>query len=206
MANKRIVLSSTQTVENKLVYADLDISAIPSSQTYLTPVDEKQVELNVDTTKNDRSDDQMTLSFDDDSRLLFQTSRPVNPYIDCYNNEQRKRSRLKLTTHINVKAVQRSIHNIFSWTPGERVLNPEFGSNLRKYLYEGITPYNTEQIMAEIRHCFDAWEPRAKLEQVINRTNVNDVENNTVVIDIVYSIPSLTNEQYMYRIEVEKPV
>jgi phage baseplate assembly protein W len=45
------------------------------------------------------------------------------------------------------------LHNIFTWRPGERVLNPEFGSRLYQLLYEGIIPETEEQIVAEIRHC-----------------------------------------------------
>ena len=71
-----------------------------------------------------------------------------------------QRPQNKLQKLVNVNAIKNSIHNIFSWTPGERILNPEFGSNLRKLLYEGITDFNQEQIIAEIRHSVSQWEPR----------------------------------------------
>ena len=48
----------------------------------------------------------------------------------------------KVDKLVNVNAIKNSLHNIFSWTPGERILNPEFGSKLRKLLYEGITDFN----------------------------------------------------------------
>ena len=93
------------------------------------------------------------------------------------------------------------MHNIFTWIPGERILNPEFGSNLRQYLYEGITDYNTEQIMSEIKNCFLQCEPRAKVERVVNISSISDTEHNTVRIEIVYSIPSLSIEQFSYVYE-----
>ena len=68
-----------------------------------------------------------------------------------FNNNNRKKANYKLEKNVNAVAVKRAIHNIFAWIPGQRILNPEFGSNLRQYLYEGITDYNTEQIMSEIR-------------------------------------------------------
>lgn len=37
----------------------------------------------------------------------------------------------KIAKSINVNAVKQSVHNIFSWMLGERILNPEFGTNLR---------------------------------------------------------------------------
>lgn len=67
----------------------------------------------------------------------------------------------KIAKSVNVKAVRNSIHNIFTWIPGERILLPEFGSRLYLMLYEGITPLTEERIIAEIRSCMTEWEPRA---------------------------------------------
>ena len=120
------------------------------------------------------------------------------------NAELRKRAHYKLEKNINVNAIKQSLRNIFSWIPGQRILNPEFGSNLKKLLYEGITENNKERIMAEIRKCITIWEPRVQLEKVVDKTTVNDAEENTVKIDIVYTIPSLSLEQYSYTYEVTK--
>ena len=69
----------------------------------------------------------------------------------------------KIGNLVNVNAIKNSLHQIFTWIPGERILLPEFGSNLRKLLYEGITDFNVERIMAEIRHCISEWEPRVEI-------------------------------------------
>ena len=66
----------------------------------------------------------------------------------------------KVDALINVEAVKNSLRQIFTWIPGERIINPEFGSNLRRLLYEGLTDYNKELIMAEIKHSVSVWEPR----------------------------------------------
>lgn len=104
----------------------------------------------------------------------------------------------KIAKNINVKAVQQSIHNIFSWLPGERIINPEFGTNLRRFLYEGITSATEELINAEIRQCLARWEPRAQLINIYNVSDVNDTENNTIHLEIVYTIPELSDKQYSY--------
>lgn len=67
----------------------------------------------------------------------------------------------KVSKSVNVRAVRNSLHNIFTWIPGERILLPEFGSRLYTLLYEGITQLTEEQIIAEIRSCVTEWEPRA---------------------------------------------
>ena len=104
----------------------------------------------------------------------------------------------KIAKNINVKAVQQSIHNIFTWLHGERIINPEFGTNLRKYLYEGITSATEELINAEIRHVIQMWEPRVSIVSIINVGNVNDTENNTMHLQIIYTIPTLSDKQYAY--------
>ena len=99
---------------------------------------------------------------------------------------------------VNAKAVRNSLHNIFTWIPGERILLPEFGSNLRSLLYEGITPLTEERIIAEIRKCVTSWEPRVSIVDIRNVSTVDDTEDNTIHLDIVFTIPSLNNEQYIY--------
>jgi predicted component of type VI protein secretion system len=59
------------------------------------------------------------------------------------------------------------------------------------YLYNGITDFTSEQIMAEIRNCVSKWEPRVNIIKVINMSDINDTENNTIRLDIIYTIPSL---------------
>lgn len=97
----------------------------------------------------------------------------------------------KLNKNIDVRAVQNSIDNIFSWVPGERILNPEFGNNLYKYLYEGITSYNEELIVAEIKNCVLRWEPRVNITKVTNVSNISDTEDNTIILNIEYNIKGL---------------
>ena len=94
---------------------------------------------------------------------------------------------------VNVNAIRNSLDNIFSWTPGERVLNPEFGTNLRKLLYEGITDFNVEQIVAEIKHAVAQWEPRVQVANIVDVSTTEDHENNTVHLKVIYTIPSLSD-------------
>lgn len=115
-------------------------------------------------------------------------------------------SRFALDKIVNVDAVQNSLHQIFSWTPGERIILPEFGSKLRMYLYEGITEHNVEQIMAEIRHCVSIWEPRVSIDQVIDVSTPLDVENNTIKLEIVYKIQGIEDKLFSYTYSQQRSV
>ena len=114
------------------------------------------------------------------------------------NNSINKSFSLKVSKSVNVQAVKNSIRNIFTWIPGERILLPEFGSKLYSLLYEGITPLTEEQIIAEIRQCVSEWEPRVNIVEIRNVSTVDDTEDNTIQIDVVFTIPSLDDEQYIY--------
>lgn len=110
----------------------------------------------------------------------------------------------KVAKNTNVNAVKNAIYNIFTWIPGERVLNPEFGSRLKYYLYEGITEFNIEKIIAEIKSCVLKWEPRAQITNVINITNINEVEDSTIHLQIRYIINGLPDQEYYYDYILDK--
>lgn len=109
-----------------------------------------------------------------------------------------EKTKLKVANLKDIEAIKNSLHNIFTWIPGERILNPEFGCNLRRLLYNGITEFNKEQIAAEVRQSVSKLEPRVKIEKIVDVGTVDDTENNTVCLDIIFSIPEL-NDGQLYK-------
>jgi phage baseplate assembly protein W len=112
--------------------------------------------------------------------------------------------RRRVSVLVNVNAVRNSIRQIFTWVPGERIINPEFGSRLRLYLYEPITEENQERIVAEIKAAVMKWEPRVTVDRVVKVTDVSDVEENTVRLDIYYTIKGLNGRQFKYEYEYSR--
>ena len=106
--------------------------------------------------------------------------------------------KFKVSKLVNAIAVKNSLKNIFTWIPGERILNPEFGSRLYMLLYEGITPLTEERIVAEIRHCVSEWEPRASIVNIYNASTIEDTEDNTIHIEVTFTINGLDDQQYSY--------
>ncbi len=111
----------------------------------------------------------------------------------------------KIQKNVNVNAVLGSVKNIFTWIPGERILLPEFGSRLYSLLYEGILPETEERIAAEIRKCMTDWEPRAKIVEIRNISTVEDTEDNTIHLEIVFNIVGLDDKQYSYSFIYKRP-
>ena len=114
--------------------------------------------------------------------------------LDVWN----KMSYWSVDKSVNVQAVFNSLRNIFTWNQGERILLPEFGSRLHMLLYEGITPATEEAIIAEIRSSVSEWEPRVQITSIVNASDIEDTEDNVIHIQIMFTIPSLGNEQYAY--------
>lgn len=124
---------------------------------------------------------------------------PDEVYIDIATDQSLGTDgKIKMSKDVNVRAVMNSLRNIFTWIPGERILNPEFGETISRHLYQGITQFNVEQIMSGIRSLCSRWEPRVRIVDVIDKSTVEDTEDNTVHLEIVFTIPGLSDRQYTY--------
>lgn len=70
---------------------------------------------------------------------------PDEVYLDVATDQSRgPDEKYKISKDVNVRAVMNSIRNIFTWIPGERIINPEFGETVSRHLYQGITEFNVE--------------------------------------------------------------
>lgn len=66
----------------------------------------------------------------------------------------------------NEDAVKQSIINILLTNTGERVFNPNFGSEINKILFENITPQTSSTLTTLIKTAIENYEPRAQLHEV----------------------------------------
>jgi Bacteriophage baseplate protein W len=79
--------------------------------------------------------------------------------------------------------VRQSILLILDTEPGERVMRPDFGCGLRRYLMEPNTPTTRAAIAREVEAALRAWEPRIELREV-EVTTTDDPS--TVVVTVAY--------------------
>lgn len=85
----------------------------------------------------------------------------------------------------NENAIRRSIRNLLLTDYYERPFKPDIGSNIRKLLFELITPITIELLQKGISDVINNYEPRANLIDVIC-TPFED--NNAIDVTIVFSI------------------
>lgn len=99
-----------------------------------------------------------------------------------------KVTRTDLQTSTDEQAVMNSIKNIFTTTPGEKVLNPEFGINLTQWLFEPASEFTAREIGEAIQTGIKKFEPRVQLTRV---SVIVDEDNNQYIIKLAIQIPSL---------------
>lgn len=88
----------------------------------------------------------------------------------------------------DIDAIKNSIKNIFYTSPGEKILNPEFGLNLRQFLFEPATTKNADLIRRIIFGEIERFEPRI----VIRSVEVAPVfENDEYNITMTFAVPTL---------------
>lgn len=91
---------------------------------------------------------------------------------------------------LDLEAISNSIDNIFNTTPGEKILNPAFGLNLKMYLFDPLSYDTAENIGDMILLGLRKWEPRV----VVKNVNVTlDIDQHQYEITLRLEIPSLNN-------------
>lgn len=88
---------------------------------------------------------------------------------------------------INNDSIIQSIKTILSTVPGERIMNPEFGSTLKYLLFDPMDDITNDQIQTEILSSINRWEDRILITNVISDP---DYDRNIYVISIEYIIAS----------------
>jgi len=76
--------------------------------------------------------------------------------------------------------IRESIGLILRTRPGERLMLPEFGCALERYLFEPNTISTLRLIQEEVKRAISRWEPRVRLDDIVVETNARDVR----VVDV----------------------
>jgi phage baseplate assembly protein W len=100
-----------------------------------------------------------------------------------------------LAANFDLQAIKQSLRNIFDWSPGERILNPEFGNPLLEFMYEPINAETAQRIASSLRRSIGLWEPRVRIE---NLKILPKPDDNEYYIELTYSIPSLKITAQLY--------
>lgn len=93
-----------------------------------------------------------------------------------------------IQVNFDLNAIRNSLRNLFSTSPGERVLLPTYGADLRQYIFEPVSESVGSAIGRTIRGSLEKWEPRVTL---LNLDITGIADRNEYIIEMTLGIPFL---------------
>ena len=106
-----------------------------------------------------------------------------------YNNNLNKTNNIKdLPALYDVESVKNSIRTAFLTSPGDKLLNPRYGIDLRRYLFDPVDKFTEDIIKDDIETNLPIMEPRVTVENV---QVLGDPDNNEYQISFQINVPSL---------------
>jgi hypothetical protein len=89
------------------------------------------------------------------------------------------------------QVVQQNLKNLVLTSPGERMMDPEFGVGIRSFLFEQNYIGLRNDIEDRIRTQVDIYMPFVTIEQVIFSEDEASVDSNRINVSIEYSVDAL---------------
>ena len=87
--------------------------------------------------------------------------------------------------------IRQAVRLILQTNKGERVMNPEFGCNLRQYMFGQIDYTTCTQMEQEVRDALIRWEPR--ITDVEVQVELSDENAAQLLVKVSYVVRSTNN-------------
>lgn len=116
-------------------------------------------------------------------------------HFEYTNNNQihKKNEIMDIVGDVNDNAIKNSLFNIFSTSPGQKILNPEFGLVFNQWLFTNMSENGALVIKQTIYEQIQKYEPRVILDEVLV---VPNYEQNEYHITIRYN----RNREYIMNL------
>ena len=107
-----------------------------------------------------------------------------------YGDNPQNAGDIKVDT--DIEAIKNSIRNIFNTRKGQKILSPEFGSNLDQFLFERVDNFVGNIIGKTILDNLQNFEPRV---EVININVYPFPDQNLYRIQVIYNFLQINKQQ-----------
>ena len=92
---------------------------------------------------------------------------------------------------------KQNFKNLVLTNPGERIMNPDFGVGIRRFLFENHDDA-THQIEKRLREQVNIYMPYIVIEDIffdlVDEHNIELIDRNILSVQIVFSVPSMNFE------------
>ena len=120
-----------------------------------------------------------------DATLTNNSKRSNRIYKDLNMSFTKNPATKDVARLFDVQAIKRSVKNIILTNKYERPFNPDFGCNLRGFLFENLTEPMVVIIKDRVAMAIEKYEPRVSVEDVIVK---NSSDPNGIRISVSFLI------------------
>jgi phage baseplate assembly protein W len=99
----------------------------------------------------------------------------------------------KIAVAAHEEDVRQAILIILGTSPGERVMRPDFGAGLDRFVFEPISPTTLTRVEASVRDALIVWEPRIDVEDV--RVTPQGQPTSILSIELSYLVRATNTRQ-----------
>ncbi len=127
----------------------------------------------------------------------------------------RRRARGLLATQAGIDQIKSDILALLLTNQGERVMLPEFGASLRRFLFEPNDRILRQQVRNFIVNQIEIWEPRIVIEAVdittrpsarqVGNQDSDDELDSALLVSIMFFDPENIQEIQTLKLEVPIP-
>lgn len=103
----------------------------------------------------------------------------------------------------DLAAIKQSLVNILNTPRGSRLMLPEFGCDVRRYLFEPYDSITAKTIGTEIKNAFETFEPRVNILKVKVNLQTNSRGTNLYDVEVEYEIKQ-NREKDKLTVSLEK--
>jgi phage baseplate assembly protein W len=97
-----------------------------------------------------------------------------------------------------------NLKNLILTRKGERMMQPEFGCDVWKVLFEQLTDGIEQSIENSIVNAVSIWLPYLNIDTIIFDYDENDIDTNKIALDIKFSLVSNPNLSESIQINITK--
>lgn len=90
-------------------------------------------------------------------------------------------------------AIKRAVSNLFAYQQGEKFFDPNFGSTIRRLLFEPVDIITAGLIQDEARRLVRTYEPRVRITDL---TVIPDFDENAFEMQMEYVIPNKSTQTF----------
>ena len=133
--------------------------------------------------------DELTKESLNDGYLYKDLTLDLTPSYSYYNKLNKKDFLKDVLASYDAEAIKNSITNIFLTSPGDKLLNPTFGIDLKRFLFEPVDDFISEIIRDDIETKLPLMEPRVVVDEVMVDP---DEDENQYNISLRIDVPTLS--------------